>query len=56
MVVIFLLDIGQQTQQVSNSTRIFAVNAAARARFSAVYIFSIFVRPSIISVAGRTRR
>lgn len=30
-------------QQVSNSTRIFAINAAARSRLSAVYIFSIFI-------------
>lgn len=38
-----MLDIGQQLQQVSNSARIFAINAAARSRLSAVYIFSIFV-------------
>lgn len=43
-IVIFLIDIGQQTQQVSNSSRIFAINANARSRLSAVYIFSIFVR------------
>ncbi|KAM0756556.1 MFS general substrate transporter [Meredithblackwellia eburnea MCA 4105] len=42
IIPIFLLDLGHQTQQVSNSTRVFSINAAARARLSAVYIFSIF--------------
>ncbi len=43
VVTILLLDIGQQLQQVSNSMRIFAINPPARARFSAVFIFALFI-------------
>ncbi|GAA5839222.1 hypothetical protein JCM11251_006011 [Rhodosporidiobolus azoricus] len=52
IVVIFLLDIGQQLQQVSNSTRIFAINAAARARFSAVFLVWNFAGQLIGTAAG----
>ncbi|GAA5917654.1 hypothetical protein JCM6882_003423 [Rhodosporidiobolus microsporus] len=52
VVVIFLLDIGQQLQQVSNSTRIFAINAAARARFSAVFLVWNFAGQLIGTAAG----
>ncbi|KAM0756557.1 MFS general substrate transporter [Meredithblackwellia eburnea MCA 4105] len=54
IVTIFILDVGQQGQQVSNSSRIFAINAAARARLSAVYIFSIFCGQLIGTKAGTT--
>lgn len=43
IVVILLLDIGQQLQQVSNSTRVFSISTEARARLSAVFVFGIFV-------------
>lgn len=41
--MILLLDIGQQLQQISNSTRVFSISAEARARLSAVFVFGIFV-------------
>ncbi|GAA5981706.1 hypothetical protein JCM11641_004221 [Rhodosporidiobolus odoratus] len=51
-VVIFLLDIGMQLQQVANSTRIFAINAAARARLSACFLVAIFAGQLIGTSAG----
>ncbi|GAA6028418.1 hypothetical protein JCM8097_007021 [Rhodosporidiobolus ruineniae] len=51
-IVILLLDIGQQLQQVSNSTRIFAINDAARARFSAVFIVWNFAGQLVGTAAG----
>ncbi|GAA6000036.1 hypothetical protein JCM10207_006023 [Rhodosporidiobolus poonsookiae] len=51
-VVILLLDIGQQLQQVSNSARIFAINPAARARISAVFVVSTFAGQLIGTSAG----
>ncbi|GAA5862705.1 hypothetical protein JCM8547_003518 [Rhodosporidiobolus lusitaniae] len=52
VVVILLLDIGMQLQQVSNSTRIFAINAAARARFSACFLVLNFAGQLIGTSAG----
>jgi len=52
VVTIFLLDVGQQLQQVSNSMRIFAINPPARARFSAVFIFAIFLGQIIGTSVG----
>lgn len=54
VVTIFVLDVAQQMQQVSNSSQIFAINAAARARLSAVYIFCIFCGQLVGTKAGTT--
>lgn len=37
------LDVGQQSQQVSNSARVFAINPAARSRLNAVQILALFI-------------
>lgn len=47
-----VLDVSLQLQQVSNSTRIFALNAAGRARLSAVFIFSVFVGQLVGTAVG----
>jgi hypothetical protein len=47
-----VLDIGMQLQQVSNSTRIFAINPAARARFSACFLVATFAGQLIGTSAG----
>ncbi|BGP08452.1 hypothetical protein JCM10049v2_004299 [Rhodotorula toruloides] len=51
-VVIFTLDIGMQLQQVANSTRIFGISSAARARLSAVFLVCIFAGQLIGTAAG----
>ncbi|KPV74970.1 uncharacterized protein RHOBADRAFT_48544 [Rhodotorula graminis WP1] len=52
VVVIFVLDLAMQMQQVSNSTRIFALSSAARARLSAVYLVCVFAGQLIGTAAG----
>ncbi|KZP00314.1 MFS general substrate transporter [Calocera viscosa TUFC12733] len=52
VVVCFSLDVAQQLQQVSNSTRNFAINPAARARINSVYIISVFLGQVIGSSVG----
>ncbi|BGP32455.1 hypothetical protein JCM10296v2_004236 [Rhodotorula toruloides] len=51
-VVIFTLDIGMQLQQVADSTRIFGISSAARARLSAVFLVCIFAGQLIGTAAG----
>jgi predicted MFS family arabinose efflux permease len=43
IIPIFLLDIGQQMQQVSNQMRVFGISDLARARLNACYIISLFI-------------
>jgi hypothetical protein len=43
IISIFLLDIGQQMQQVSNHMRVYGISDLARARLNACYIISIFI-------------
>jgi predicted MFS family arabinose efflux permease len=43
VIAIFLLDIGQQMQQVSNQMRVFAISDLARARLNADYIIFLFI-------------
>ncbi|EJU06679.1 MFS general substrate transporter [Dacryopinax primogenitus] len=52
VVTCFTLDVAQQLQQVSNSTRNFAINPAARARINSVYIISVFLGQVIGSSVG----
>lgn len=52
VVVTLLQDIGQQLSQVSHSNRIFGINPPARARFSAVFIFSLFLGQLAGTAAG----
>ncbi|BGP48575.1 hypothetical protein JCM10450v2_004451 [Rhodotorula kratochvilovae] len=51
-VVIFVLDVAMQMQQVSLSTRIFSLSAAARARLSAVFLVCNFAGQLIGTAAG----
>jgi predicted MFS family arabinose efflux permease len=43
VIAIFVLDIGQQMQQVSNQMRVFAISDLARARLNACYIIFLFI-------------
>ncbi|KAM0793604.1 hypothetical protein ACM66B_001037 [Microbotryomycetes sp. NB124-2] len=52
VVVIFVLDIAQQTTQVSNSSAVFGIGDAGRARRSAVYVTSIFVGQLVGTAVG----
>jgi hypothetical protein len=40
---VIVLDIGQQTMQISNQTRIFALSATARSRINTVYMIIFFL-------------
>ncbi|KAF8480646.1 major facilitator superfamily domain-containing protein [Gautieria morchelliformis] len=46
------LDVGRQMQQVSLSSAIFAIDATARARINAVYIFTVFLGQLMGTAAG----
>jgi ABC-type phosphate transport system permease subunit len=43
IIPIFLLDVGQQMQQVSNQMRVFGISDLARARLNACYIIFLFI-------------
>lgn len=43
IIPIFLLDVGQQMQQVSNQMRVYEINELARARLNACYIIFLFI-------------
>ena len=43
IIPIFLLDVGQQMQQVSNQMRVYAISDLARARLNACYIIFLFI-------------
>ncbi|GHJ87700.1 hypothetical protein NliqN6_4102 [Naganishia liquefaciens] len=43
VIVCFVLDVGLQMGQVSNSTRIYALDANARARLNSIFIISLFL-------------
>jgi hypothetical protein len=43
VIPIFVLDVGQQLQQVSNQMRVFDISHLARARLNACYIIALFV-------------
>jgi hypothetical protein len=43
VIPIFILDVGQQLQQVSNQMRVFGISDLARARLNACYIISLFI-------------
>jgi hypothetical protein len=43
IIPVFLLDVGQQMQQVSNQMRVFAISDLARARLNACYIIFLFI-------------
>jgi hypothetical protein len=43
IISIFLLDVGQQMQQVSNHMRVYGISDLARARLNACYIISLFI-------------
>lgn len=47
-----VLDVGLQMGQVSNSTRIYALNANARARLNSIFIISLFLGQMMGSSAG----
>ena len=43
IVGVIILDVGQQTMQLSNQTRIFALSSAARSRINTVYMIVFFL-------------
>ena len=43
IVGVIVLDVGQQTMQVSNQTRIFALSSTARSRINTVYMIVFFM-------------
>jgi hypothetical protein len=43
IIPIFILDVGQQLQQVSNQMRVFGISDLARARLNACYIICLFI-------------
>jgi predicted MFS family arabinose efflux permease len=47
IIPVFLLDVGQQMQQVSNQMRVFAISDLARARLNACYIIFLFIGNSL---------
>lgn len=49
---VILLDLGTQSGQVSNQTRIFALNSEANNRFNTIFMFSYFLGGSMGSVIG----
>jgi hypothetical protein len=50
VIPIFLLDVGQQMQQVSNQMRVYAISDLARARLNACYIIFLFIGTSHLMV------
>ena len=52
VIPIFLLDVGQQMQQVSNQMRVYAISDLARARLNACYIIFLFIGQAMGSKAG----
>lgn len=57
ILTIFVLDIGQQMQQVSNQMRVFAISDLARARLNACYIIFLFIgthTPPFVEINRRT--
>ncbi|KAJ9102452.1 hypothetical protein QFC21_002852 [Naganishia friedmannii] len=52
VIVCFILDIGLQMGQVSNGTRIYALDANARARLNSIFIISLFLGQMTGSSAG----
>ncbi|KAK4055092.1 hypothetical protein OIV83_000372 [Microbotryomycetes sp. JL201] len=52
VIVIFLLDIAQQMTQVSNSSAVYGIGDAGRARRSALYVTSIFVGQLVGTAVG----
>lgn len=49
---VILLDLGTQGTQISNQTRVFSLNAAARSRLNTIYMVSYFVGGSLGSLLG----
>lgn len=52
VIVCFILDIGLQMGQVSNGTRIYALDANARSRLNSIFIISLFLGQMTGSSAG----
>jgi predicted MFS family arabinose efflux permease len=52
IVGVLILDMGVQVAHISNQSRIFELNAAARSRLSTIYVFSYFVGGSLGSYLG----
>jgi predicted MFS family arabinose efflux permease len=49
---VILLDLGTQGTHISNQTRIYRLNAAARSRLNTVYMVSYFIGGSLGSLLG----
>ena len=49
---VILLDLGTQGAHISNQTRVFSLNAAARSRLNTIYMVSYFIGGSLGSLLG----